>query len=239
MKVLTLDIETAPNVAHTWGIWQQNIGLPQLRESGYVLCFAAKWEDQKYTRWFNKDEVAPAAHDLLTQADVVVTYNGTSFDIPWLHTAMAKAGLTAPSGFVHVDLCKVVKQRFRFPSNKLEYVARELLGEGKQPTGGHETWVGCMADDPKAWDRMARYNKADVVLTEKLYQHLKPWVNNLPNYGLYDGDGTVTQCPQCGSEDIVKRGLAYTRLSAYPRMSCNQCNRWFRGRHRVRGVDAR
>ena len=46
MKTLTLDIETAPQVAHVWGLWQQNVGLPQLLESGYVMCFAAKWEDR-------------------------------------------------------------------------------------------------------------------------------------------------------------------------------------------------
>lgn len=238
MKTLIIDIETAPNTAHVWGLWQQNVGLPQLLESGYVMCFAAKWE-HKDKVMFYRSNVAGHAHRLFNEADAVVHYNGDNFDIPWLQTEMVKAGLTQPSGFVSIDLCKTVKQQFRFPSNKLEYVARELLGDGKAATGGHSTWVGCMAGSPEAWRKMRAYNEADVFLTERLYHRLKPFIRNLPNVGLYDGDGTIDRCPQCGGEDIIHRGYAYTRLSAYPRMSCKTCGRWFRSGRRVRAVDAR
>ncbi len=46
-KILLLDIEMAPNVAHVWGIWDQNIGINQLQESSYVMCYAAKWLGDK------------------------------------------------------------------------------------------------------------------------------------------------------------------------------------------------
>lgn len=239
MKVLTLDIETAPNTASVWGLWQQNVGLPQLLESGYVLCFAAKWEHEENVRFHRGKGMARAAHRLLTEADLVVGYNHVKFDIPWLNTEMMRAGLTQPAPFAVVDLCALVKQRFRFPSNKLEYVASELLGEGKQNTGGHATWLGCMAGDKQAWARMEHYNKADVTLTERLYQHLKPWAK-LPIPALY-GDaqpGDVT-CPQCGSNDVRKRGVAYTQLASYQRFLCSDCGRYSRGKHRLEGVNAR
>jgi hypothetical protein len=238
MRVLTLDIETAPNVGHVWGLWQQNVGLPQLLESGYVLCFAAKWEHEDKVR-FHRHDVAKHAHALLSQADVIVHYNGTKFDIPWLQSEMVRAGMVPPAPFAQVDLCGVVKQRFRFPSNKLEYVASELLGEGKAPTGGHHTWIGCMAGDPKAWARMREYNEADVLLTERLYQRLKPWIK-LPNPALYgDADVAEKTCPGCGSSDVRKRGLAYTTLTSYQRYQCVACGRWGRGKNRVKGVDVR
>jgi len=238
MRVLTLDIETAPQVAHVWGLWQQNVGLPQLLESGYVMCFAAKWEDEDKVRFHKGISVPKAAHRLLDQADVVVHYNGTKFDIPHLQTEMARAEMTPPSPFTQVDLCNVVKAKFRFPSNKLEYVAAQLLGDHKAPTGGHLTWVQCMAGDRAAWARMETYNVQDVLLTERLYHRLKPWCK-VPNVGLYDGDGVIIQCPQCGSEDLQRRGLQYTDLSAYVRYWCKSCGRWSRGKNRVRGVDVR
>jgi hypothetical protein len=46
VKVLTLDLETAPQVAHVWGLWQQSDVLRLLLESGNVMCFAAKWEHE-------------------------------------------------------------------------------------------------------------------------------------------------------------------------------------------------
>ena len=47
MKILYLDIETAPNLVFTWGLFNQNIGLNQIVKPGYTLCFAAQWEGKK------------------------------------------------------------------------------------------------------------------------------------------------------------------------------------------------
>ena len=43
MKILLLDIETAPNLAHVWGLWNQNVGITQIVTAGYTLCWSAKW----------------------------------------------------------------------------------------------------------------------------------------------------------------------------------------------------
>jgi len=42
-KVLILDIETAPIEAFTWGLWDQNVGLNQIKADWTVLSWAAKW----------------------------------------------------------------------------------------------------------------------------------------------------------------------------------------------------
>lgn len=240
MKTLVIDIETAPNVSHTWGLWQQNVGLPQLIESGYVLCFAAKWTDREKVMFHKGPKMIAAAHKLLSDADAVVHYNGNSFDIPWLQSEMVRQQMTPPSPWQNIDLLRVVRRQFRFPSNKLDYVAGELLGEHKEATGGHATWIGCMAGDRKAWALMEQYNRADVELTERLFNVLKPWIRQLPNPALY-GDADVAEhtCPQCGSDNISKRGLAYTALSSYQRYQCNECQRWSRGKHRVHSIGAR
>jgi len=239
VKTLVIDIETAPNVGHVWGLWQQNVGLPQLLESGYVMCFAAKWVGEDKVMFHKGSSVPKAAHKCLDAADVVVGYNHVQFDIRHLKTEMARATMTPPSPWVDVDLLSLVKRNFRFPSNKLEYVASELLGTGKAPTGGHATWIGCMAGNREAWEQMEAYNKADVALTERLYERLKPWIK-LPNPALYgDAEPGEKTCPGCGSNNIQKRGLAYTTLSSYTRYRCNDCGRWGRGKHRTGGVDVR
>ena len=43
MKILLLDIETAPNTVYTWGLFKQNIAINQIESPGYILCWAAKW----------------------------------------------------------------------------------------------------------------------------------------------------------------------------------------------------
>jgi len=72
-----------------------------------------------------------AAHDLLSEADAVIHYNGNSFDMPWLHTEFLLAGMPPPEPYKNIDLLLAVRKRFRFVSNKLDYVTQAVGLEGK------------------------------------------------------------------------------------------------------------
>lgn len=243
MRVLTLDIETSPNLAHVWGLFNQNIGLNQLLESGEVLCFAAKWHGSKKVLFYSvhhhgKEAMVQAAHDLLSEADAVVHYNGAKFDMPHLHREFVTAGLEPPAPYAQVDLLRVVKKQFRFPSNKLDYVAQALNLGAKHHHTGHQLWIDCMAGSDKAWNLMRRYNRQDVVLTEKLYDKLLPWITSHPTVGLYDGR-TGDSCPNCGGTELRMQGRAYTAISVYQRYRCADCGKWSRGNKRLEGVNIR
>ncbi len=234
MKILLLDIETSPNLAHVWGLWQQNVAMNQLVESSYTLCWAAKWHDQKEIMFESVHKSKPRVmigkiHDLLSEADMVVHYHGTSFDIPTLNKEFLLHKIQPPPPVKELDLLKVVRQRFRFPSNKLDYVAQRL-GLGKKfEHEGHALWVKCLNKDPKAWKRMELYNRHDVALLGRLYDRLLPWIKTHANYNLYSND--VECCPNCGSVKFQNRGLAYTKTLAYQRHQCTACGSWFRGRN--------
>lgn len=247
MKMLILDIETSPNLAHVWQLWNiHNVGLNQLLESGEVLCFAAKWHGERSTMFHSihkdgKEAMLRAAYDLVNEADVVIHFNGRSFDMPWLNSEWVRMGWTPPSPYQEVDLKLVSSKTFRFPSNKLDYLAGELLGERKvKNVTGHELWIACMNGDEKAWKQMEKYNRQDVKLTERLYDRVQPWIRNLPNPALYgEADMASQTCPACGSADVKKEGYAYTKLAVYQRYSCLACGRWSRGAKRIEGVDLR
>ena len=77
MRILLIDIETSPNLAHVWGLWQQNVGLPQLLESSYTMCYSAKWLGEKDIYFDSVQKSTSQAmlegvHGLLEQADAVV-----------------------------------------------------------------------------------------------------------------------------------------------------------------------
>src|SRR5690606_29962163 len=112
MKLLVIDIETSPNLANVWGLWNQNIHLPQLLESGEVICFAAKWKHIDETMFYStfhdgKDVMIEQAHIMLDHADAVIHFNGARFDIPHLNREFVEAGLTPPSPYAQIDLLKV------------------------------------------------------------------------------------------------------------------------------------
>ena len=199
MKILLLDIESSPNVAHVWGIWQQNVGINQLMESSYVLCWAAKWLGEEEIMFDSVHVSKPKKmlkriHDLISEADAVIHYNGTKFDMPTLNKEFLLHEMNPPAPYKQIDLLKQVRSQFRFPSNKLDYVAQRLGLGSKTAHEGHELWVKCMNKDKDAWFRMEEYNKQDVILLEKLYHRLLPWIKNHPNHN-HHAIGQV--CPSC------------------------------------------
>ena len=230
MKILLLDIETAPNLATVWGLWGQNIAINQIAEAGYVLCWSAKWYGERRTMFGSVREgpkrMLRRVHKLLHDADVVVHYYGSSFDIPTLNKEFVLRQMKPPRPFKQVDLCDVVKRKFKFPSSKLDYVCKELGLGSKLRHPGHEMWIGCMHGSKTSWRHMEGYNRHDVKLLEGLYDRLKPWITNHPNHGAMDDRSC---CPACGSEHVNRRGVQVAQVFRYPRYQCQECGHWFRG----------
>jgi predicted PolB exonuclease-like 3'-5' exonuclease len=231
MKILLLDIESSPNTAHVWGLWQQNVSINQLMESSYVLCYAAKWLGDKKIHFDSVHQSRPKTmlkgiHGLLNDADAVVHYNGTKFDIPTLNKEFLLHRFTPPAPYKQVDLLRVVRSNFRFPSNKLDYVAQRLGLGKKHEHEGHELWVKCMNGDKDAWSRMEKYNIQDVVLLESLYNTLLPWIKHHPNHNHHSED---IVCPTCSSHNLQKRGSAISISGTYQRYQCKDCGSWSQG----------
>lgn len=247
VKTLYLDIETSPNLGDVWSLWNQNIGLSQLRESTRMMCFVAKWGDSSEAHFYSGDfdpagnqrVMVKAAHELLSEADVVVHYNGKKFDVPHLNREFVEHGLSRPRPFHQVDLLTAVRKIVKLPSYKLQYVATWLGLQGKVQHEGHDLWVKCMAGDPKAWARMRTYNIQDVRLLPRIHHHkrLQSWLPNLPNVALIDGlEGD--RC-HCGSDRLIKQGFAYTKLGKFQQYQCKKCGSWTRGGRRLGAVDVR
>lgn len=243
-KILHIDIETSPNTAYVWGMFKQNVSLSQLVDTSRTLCFAAKWHGNKKVEYYDERdghrEMIEEAWRLLDEADWVVHYNGKRFDIPTLYKEFVQYGMPPPSPIKQIDLLQTAKKQFRFPSNKLDYVAQALGLGSKVKHAGFQLWIDCMDGCPKAWKQMKRYNIQDTKLLETLYERLLPWIPQHPNFALYaeiDGDEVV--CPSCGGKHHQKRGFAYTNVSKFQQYNCQSCGKWFRGRENLIDKDSR
>lgn len=176
-------------------------------------------------------EMLKGIHALLDEADVVVHYNGKRFDVPTLNKEFLMHGMPPPAPYKQVDLLQVTRNKFRFTSNKLDYVSGALGLGNKTKHAGYQLWVDCMANKASAWKQMKKYNIQDVKLLESLYDRLLPWIGNHPNRTLYDGAG----CPRCGSSKYQSRGVARSNNLVYNRFQCVSCGGWFRNNKRVSG----
>ena len=231
MRLLTVDIETRPNLAYVWGLWNQNVGVNQIASATEMICWSAKWVGKHKVIFRSvyhdgKEKMVGDLWQLLDDADAVIHYNGRSFDIPHVNREFLEMEMLPPSPYKQIDLLRAVKKQFRFPSNKLEYVAGALDVGEKLKHEGFDLWRRCMADEESAWKLMRQYNVNDVAITELLYERILPWIPNIPSFAAHAQERV---CPACGSKDLQARGWAYTQQSRYRRYQCTACGKWSRG----------
>lgn len=240
-KVLVIDIENGPNLAAVWGLFNQNIGIDMIHESSSVLCFAAKWKGESdiffYSDYHNgHDKMIAKAWELLDAATAVITYNGDGHDFKHLHREFLLAGLPAPSPSKSIDLLKVVRKRFKFPSNKLDYVAQTLGVGSKVRHPGYQMWRDAVTGDAdakrEAWKLFKEYNIGDVFLTEDVERLLLPWIDNYPIVHI-PLEENIFMCHKCGSTQIDDMGIEIVGSYIYPKLFCVGCHSWLRGMKNV------
>lgn len=239
-RILLYDIETAPNLVHTWGIYEQN-ALEVVRP-WYILCFAYKWLDESTTHVISLPDfkmhykknpesdylIVKELHKLFSEADVIIAHNGNNFDQKKVNARFLVHGFDPPTHYRQIDTLKEARKHFKFDSNRLNDLGVTLeLGE-KVHTGGYNLWKDCMAGDESAWKQMKKYNKQDVVLLEKVYKALRPWMDNHPNVSVLRGESNG--CPKCGSFDLMKRGIRHNKTTSYQEYQCRICRGYSRSR---------
>jgi hypothetical protein len=239
MKILFLDLETSPMTAHTWGLWQQNISLQQILDSTEVICFGARWSGEKKVHFKSihhdgKKGMLDALHKLMDEADVLVGWNSKSFDHKHIRREFLEAGMPPPSPVKDMDLMLTARSQFRFPSNKLDYVAQRLGVGSKVKHSGFDLWVKCMAGNEKAWREMKKYQIQDVNLLVDLYDILLPWVKTPPNRAAHDG--VPEGCVACASENLHSRGTEKMSTGVYRRFQCQDCGKWQRSKSAISGT---
>jgi DNA polymerase elongation subunit (family B) len=233
VRILTIDIETFPNLAYSFNTFKAFIPIEFIVEPSRMACFAAKWLGEKNTMFFSewqhgRDGMIRAAWDLFEQADIVVTYNGDSFDIPRIQQETMPLGPLAP--FKSVDLIKTNRKKFDLPSRKLDYLTGRFLGMGgKMPHEGARMFVGAMNGEAKYLKMFEAYNRRDVVVTERAYLALIPFLVDQPHMGVMIGDGNQHRCAFCGSARLKlhhKKVHAFVRT--YNLYRCEACLGWNR-----------
>lgn len=234
-RILIYDIENTPTVVTTWGLWEQNA--IETLEEWYILSYAYKWlgEDKVHVvalpdfKGYSKDKkndkaLCESLHKLFEEADIVVAHNGDEHDQKKSNARFIYHGLKPPSPYKSIDTKKIAKKYFKFNSNSLNNLGTYFSLGNKVENNGIKLWRACMEGDLKAWALMKKYNKQDVVLLEKVYNKLVPWMYKFPTVQRDYG-----QCPHCKSKKLQSRGSYKLVSSDYKKLQCQSCGHWFRG----------
>lgn len=158
--------------------------------------------------------------EILSTADVVVTWYGKGFDEKFLNTRMLDAGLPPMPNVPHVDLYFTAKHKLKLSSNRLASVQEFLrLPVAKTPLT-RNTWRAAEAGDAKALKYIEHHCLMDVEVLEGAYLKLRPFVRQHPRVNGYG------PCRVCGAE-VQSRGIVLTaKKNEKRRVWCPKCGHW-------------
>lgn len=207
-KRLYFDIETSANIGFFWQSgFKLSIGPQNIIKERAIICICYKWEDDKETHaltWDSKQsdkKMLQAFIKIMNEADEIVGHNGDKFDIAWVRTRCLFHDIDMFPNYVTIDTLKVARSKFKFNSNKLNYIAG-FLGIGYKIKTDFDLWKDiALKNDAKALDKMVKYCKMDVILLEKVHKKLSVHIPHKTHYGVVFG-GDRGSCPGCGSDDL-------------------------------------
>src|ERR1035437_2214810 len=216
-RICFVDIETAPSLGYFWGkLWETSI--IDVKTPWYMLSFAYKWQGSNKIHvhalpdypLFKKDKendsyLIEDLHALFNEADVLIAHNGDRFDIRKSNARFITQGFRPPSPYKSIDTLKAARRFFHFESNKLNDLGQYLGVGRKLPHTGFDLWSRCMQGEKSAWKTMKDYNARDIVLLERVYEKLKPYMPNHPDLTIY---ADTIGCPTCRSTRVQRRGFS-------------------------------
>lgn len=238
LKVLLYDLETAPLIAYIWRPNDQYVPMDRLIADSFLLTWSAKWLGEKgvmsgvltgaEARKQNDARIVKQLAKLIREADILIAHNGDRFDVPMFNNRLIQLGLAPIGPKRTIDTLKLAKATFRLAYNKLDYLG-EFLGLGRKIKTDFDLWQSCYMGDDKALAKMARYNRQDVILLERVFERMRPYVKNLPR--MIDAEEiNESGCPTCGSMRLQRRGTYETNASTFFRWHCQECGRYSRTR---------
>ena len=137
---LFVDIETSPNVGYFWQPgYAVNLPYQAIKKERGIITICYKWQDRKEPEaltWDRGDDKAMLTKwaKVVSGADEIVAHNGDKFDLPHIRTRCAFHGIKLPETYTQVDTLKIARYRFKFNSNRLDYLGKFLGVGGKMQT---------------------------------------------------------------------------------------------------------
>ena len=233
-KILLYDIEISYIEGWVWRPYGEDMTPRRIIKDWFVMSWAAKWlgedkimyasQSKKSKNEMRNDKgILKGLWKLVNSADIVITFNGKKFDQKKINTRFIINGMKPTITAKHIDVYKILKEKFGFTSNSMENVAKDLGLEPKykhKNFDGDNMWTECLKGNQEAWAEMEIYNKQDVTLLEQIYNIIIPWDNSV-NFNLYNDD-TINTC-KCGSTTFTRNGFKYLAKGKYQRYVCTKC----------------
>lgn len=129
-------------------------------------------KDYEKRRWDDKS-LALQWRDALEQYDIVVTWNGIKFDVPFLNTRLQRWGCKEVRVQRHKDLMYTARYKLRLSSAKLETVSKFYNVEDEKTKMEPERWTMAMGGHKASYNYIIDHCKRDVKVLAQVWEKSK------------------------------------------------------------------
>ena len=232
-KRLFFDIETSPNIGMFWSAgFKQRIDYENIIKERAIICICYKWGGERevsYLTWDKKQNDKKMLQEFIkvaNEADELIGHNGDKFDLAWIRTRCLFHNIPMFPDYVTIDTLKVSRAKFRFNSNRLNYIGK-FLGVGQKIHTSYDLWKDIVLKNcTKSLDKMVKYCKQDVKLLEEVFERMSVHIKPKVHYGMAHGS-SKHDCINCGSDDMRVIKTRFTAAGTEKKQyQCNTCNKY-------------
>lgn len=196
---------------------------------GFLLCMGWKYlgEDKVHVEsianynggtWMDDGPLASRCRDILSKADMWVTYNGIKCDVPFLQTRLLINRKPLLPPMPHKDVYYTVRHKLKMSRSSLLAIQEAMESKEKKSPVRLLQWLKAVCKkDRKALAEIEYHCAQDVKVLEERYLELRPLLLSHPRlhgYGV---------CNKCGGQ-LTKNKIYYTaQKNNKITLKCNKC----------------
>jgi uncharacterized protein YprB with RNaseH-like and TPR domain len=149
---------------------------------GRLICACYKFTDEDSVRtitvprYRNEAKALERISRLYDKLDVVLTWNGKLFDIPFLNARLMHHKLPPlDARKMHLDIMYQAR-KLRLRGSRMDGVSKDLRTKVAKYDVPAWRWVLAAEGNREAIGEIVRHCELDVILTEELFDRLKPLI---------------------------------------------------------------
>jgi hypothetical protein len=194
-SILYLDVEVSLSQVYNYGLRVPSgyISPDNLVNEYYIICWAASYVGRDdlwhgcvtpaQARAWDDGKILVKLNRLMHSADVLAGHNIDRFDLPKLNTRFLLNGLEPVIGKKTLDTLKIARAKFRFESNRLDYISQRL-GFGAKDDITSDDWRAIVRTGDKATlIKVDNYCRGDVMNGKKVLSSLMKYSGKKDHYG--------------------------------------------------------
>ena len=148
---------------------------------GRLVCVCFKFTDEEHVRTVRvrkyKDEpkALQKIKDIYNEADIVCTWYGKIFDIPFLNARFMHHRMAPLDSKMHMDLLFQAR-KLRLRGSRLENVSKDFQTVTRKYDVPAWRWTLAAEGDMESINEIVIHCENDVLLTEEMLEYLKPLI---------------------------------------------------------------